>query len=620
MMSTKYKRQGIGWLQLSLFTLFYITKSQSITLICTSREGNGVNNGASSSISCQTNEVLMSCNFTGSLVGNISIDINNSVCMARSVTTETNIITAVAYCCEINNPVTIQIISITGQYTTATSITGLVISSLCLIITLFITFKFFIVYFQKFSKKSAVNGNVSRRGDNEFGNDTHSSVGSRASGVQTANTGTSDENVHKSKSENVMKVKKIVHCFHSIIFTFGICAISTTILVSTFWLNIYLSIAIISCYHAFTLTHLAFLWYQNNVSFADSKLAVTKTQNVLFMSMYITTLSSCIVAIIITLAPSVISYNFSSVVRILLLCSYSMTFVYTTIMFIFKISKLTVLRLDKSARVDLINVIRKYAFINSLIFISTTSTYSVYVSYAYIAHNSIDSKIILFIFISISCVVNLSCLYFMPRHARSYYNKYCAPYAIMCNCVWFMQIVATKNASSGSSNNNDDVELQSIIYDTFGQLGTVDINSCEEHLMSEQIIFDSLMKIYSANSEIYIDVAGILTMTHLYLTSATQYQLWLELADRTKINEIVDDTAQIDEKLAIQMARNLDLVDEKKMNDSISSYFVDKTAKEIKLQILLNKDQSLLEMFKLDKTYRKQVKKIKFIKIDYFFN
>eukprot|EP01084_Bolivina_argentea_P264614 448272_1 len=495
------------------------------------------------------------------------------------------------------------------------SITGFIISSLCLIVILFIAFKFSIVYFKKFRQKSAVSqdtGNASRTGDNEFGNDTHSSVGSRAGDVENSNT-ISVDNVKKSNGGNVAKVKNIVHCFHFIMFILGICCVSTTILVSTANYFI-LSTAIISFYHTFVLTHLTYLWYQNNLIFADSKLAVSKKQNLLFALFYIITLSSCIVAVI---SPSLINKNTSLSIRITLVCSYCMTFMYSTAIFIFKISRFSWLP-EKNH--ELYNFVQKYAFINFLMLISTTSTFSVYVSYSSVTQNSVSSKIILFTIISISCMVNILCLFLMQRHAQRYYNKYCIVYSIICNCEWFMPIVATKKAWSNSSNNKEDVELQSMTSDTLDQLKTIDSHSCKEHLFSEQILFDSFMKIYSENLETYIDVAGILTMTHLYLTSPINYQIWHELAYRTKINEIEDNTCQIDDKLATEMARNLALFDDEKINDSISLYFVNKTAKEIKLQILLNKQQSLLEIFNLDKTYRKKVKKIKFIKINNFFN
>eukprot|EP01084_Bolivina_argentea_P309099 534619_1 len=58
-----------------------------------------------------------------------------------------------------------------------------------------------------------------------------------------------------------------------------------------------------------------------------------------------------------------------------------------------------------------------------------------------------------------------------------------------------------------------------------------------------------------------IEDIGLLTNTHAYFISGSNFEICREFLRRTKINELVQDNATIDLKIAWQLAQNLDLVD-----------------------------------------------------------
>eukprot|EP01084_Bolivina_argentea_P279823 478435_1 len=162
--------------------------------------------------------------------------------------------------------------------------------------------------------------------------------------------------------------------------------------------------------------------------------------------------------------------------------------------------------------------------------------------------------------------------------------------------------------SRGSYN----IEEQTIIeedYDTYELLPHIDVFKLSS-ILSEQnnsILFDSLIKVYSAEHQSYIPVAGLLTKSNLYLTSPCNYQIWDELRNRTNMDQVINgNDTQIDRKMAIKLAKNLDIIDNDKItNSQIISYFVDKTKNMIKLSILLSKKPilSLSALFGLQTFY-----------------
>eukprot|EP01084_Bolivina_argentea_P315568 546752_1 len=154
-----------------------------------------------------------------------------------------------------------------------------------------------------------------------------------------------------------------------------------------------------------------------------------------------------------------------------------------------------------------------------------------------------------------------------------------------------------------------------------------DNSELRKTLMTQKIIFDSLMKVYSSKSESYITVAGILTMKYLYFTSPVTYHIWQELQDRTKIRQLSDENTEIDQKLADELTSNLGLITDADQNQSyetiIKSYFSGKTTKEIKMSILLNTHyHSLTEIFPYitNLVDSNNLKTIKYVIINNYFN
>eukprot|EP01084_Bolivina_argentea_P305635 528011_1 len=105
------------------------------------------------------------------------------------------------------------------------------------------------------------------------------------------------------------------------------------------------------------------------------------------------------------------------------------------------------------------------------------------------------------------------------------------------------------------------------------------------------ILFESLLRIYLSSKHGYIDIAAILTTHNLYFLSAINYQIWLKLKERTKIDEVMDtEDSKIDNEAAIQLSDNLNLIDNDKVTKTkIIPYFIGKSLKEIKLSIVSEK-------------------------------
>eukprot|EP01084_Bolivina_argentea_P079034 143428_1 len=117
-------------------------------------------------------------------------------------------------------------------------------------------------------------------------------------------------------------------------------------------------------------------------------------------------------------------------------------------------------------------------------------------------------------------------------------------------------------------------------------------------LLNEDILFDSCMTICSSSitMKTYNQIAGILTKNYLYIIPAINYQIWLEFKQRTKIDELINienkkENDKIDKKMARDLISNLDLSDDDQINRKITPFFIDKTKKEIMLNILLNKNK-----------------------------
>eukprot|EP01083_Nonionella_stella_P087501 243483_1 len=153
-------------------------------------------------------------------------------------------------------------------------------------------------------------------------------------------------------------------------------------------------------------------------------------------------------------------------------------------------------------------------------------------------------------------------------------------------------------------------------YDRLMEVTESDITGA---LTDQTILFDSLVKIYSEDKHGYIDVAGILCDTALYFTSANNYQIWRELMDRTKINELIHMNTQITKEMADILTMNLDITHDEKLNESkIEPYFIGRTPHNVKLNIVLNEKpiESLSFLFHLDKeASHETIKSIKYIRI-----
>eukprot|EP01084_Bolivina_argentea_P241872 405900_1 len=70
------------------------------------------------------------------------------------------------------------------------------------------------------------------------------------------------------------------------------------------------------------------------------------------------------------------------------------------------------------------------------------------------------------------------------------------------------------------------------------------------------------------------------------------YHIWMDMKDRTKIDEVVyEDHAIISKVDAEKLSKNLDITDDQKINQTqVVTYFIGKSKYRIKLDILLNPD------------------------------
>eukprot|EP01084_Bolivina_argentea_P070427 128028_1 len=146
-------------------------------------------------------------------------------------------------------------------------------------------------------------------------------------------------------------------------------------------------------------------------------------------------------------------------------------------------------------------------------------------------------------------------------------------------------------SSKGSHSRHDSLSLMEDVHNTFDRLHTVNIEQINNDLSSDttDILFDSLTKVYSAKYQSYIDTCAILTKTNLYFTSPINYFIWKEIRYRTKMDELIDDITIIEESVAIEMSKNMNLTDDKRMiQQNILPYFRGKTTRKIKINIILN--------------------------------
>eukprot|EP01084_Bolivina_argentea_P271663 462312_1 len=150
------------------------------------------------------------------------------------------------------------------------------------------------------------------------------------------------------------------------------------------------------------------------------------------------------------------------------------------------------------------------------------------------------------------------------------------------------------------------VSLMDKVSDVFNRSKSVNESMLMKTLMSESILYDSPMKVYSTSNDAYVDTAGVLTKNNVYLTSAINYRIWSELRQRTKIDELIqdenDNDIKIDDGKAQQMMTHLDLTDDEDIRLSIKNTFIGKTKRELKLNILFNETpiKSLASLFGLN--------------------
>eukprot|EP01084_Bolivina_argentea_P234358 394560_1 len=98
------------------------------------------------------------------------------------------------------------------------------------------------------------------------------------------------------------------------------------------------------------------------------------------------------------------------------------------------------------------------------------------------------------------------------------------------------------------SKSMNETQTQTIDDRDYDMLVKMDQKQLYNALLPQQFLFDSLMKIYSNETQSYIDVAAILTEHHLYFVSAQNYQIWQEFQFRTKIEQLVKDNQGIDKE------------------------------------------------------------------------
>ena len=163
-------------------------------------------------------------------------------------------------------------------------------------------------------------------------------------------------------------------------------------------------------------------------------------------------------------------------------------------------------------------------------------------------------------------------------------------------------------SSHGDHNEVSSDNMDDEIFDT---LKTIQKTKFYTLMMSNDnnIIFESLLKIYLSSKHGYIDIGAILTKNSLYFLSAINYQTWIELKQRAKIDELIrDKNVKIDEQTAIKLTENLNLIDDININKTkIIPYFIGKSVNEIKFNLLSSKKEikSLAFLFDLQNTNSK---------------
>ena len=114
---------------------------------------------------------------------------------------------------------------------------------------------------------------------------------------------------------------------------------------------------------------------------------------------------------------------------------------------------------------------------------------------------------------------------------------------------------------------------------------------------TDQIFFDSFIKIYSKRSNSYIELGGILTKKYKYLCliPSINYQIWLEFRDRTRIDDIMDNyDRKIDANLAIKFITNMNLTEDRKtISSKIQPFLLGRSRNSIKRKIFTHKYDSL---------------------------
>eukprot|EP01084_Bolivina_argentea_P099821 179369_1 len=157
-------------------------------------------------------------------------------------------------------------------------------------------------------------------------------------------------------------------------------------------------------------------------------------------------------------------------------------------------------------------------------------------------------------------------------------------------------------------------------YDMLNRLNTLRVSGISSE-WKEEILLDSMIKVYSPMEETYIDFGGILTKDRLYFISTVNYKLWEEIRCRTKIDKLISaNDEKIGKTLAIKLANCLDLTDDENINETVViPYFSEKTLKQIQLDILLNANR-LLSLPVLFGLADKDIKTVNKIMITNFFN
>eukprot|EP01083_Nonionella_stella_P015031 42076_1 len=176
----------------------------------------------------------------------------------------------------------------------------------------------------------------------------------------------------------------------------------------------------------------------------------------------------------------------------------------------------------------------------------------------------------------------------------------------------------------------DDDSINSVIDDDYERLHNITPRDILRNMQKEFILYESLIKVYSATKQGYIDVTAILTRQsrgqtikdtnyhNLYFVRPDNYPIWTQFRDRSKINDVLHgNDIKIDEHTAVQLTENLDIIDDEKINQvQIAPYLYGKTKSEIKLDIILNENHLRLpQWFGLDSDTL-EIKGINCVRID----